>query len=248
MLFRSYSNASNLTITFYGDGNGAAANVTLNSTYQNVQTITMTTRGGGYTFANVRLSGGGSSSRTGSQLANARAIMSPFGGHGSDPVYELGASTIMINLKINRDEDGILSPVNDFRQIGIIKDPYVYGTTTVSTNTVVSQILTLTTGGSGPEFQTDEFVYQGSAPENATFGGRVFSWDSTTGVLKLTEYFGEPVTANLFGRESGALRFVSDITLPDLKPRSGQVIYIDNIEPVERSSNQSENITIVIKF
>lgn len=237
-----YSNSSNLVINFYGDGRGAAANVTLNTTYQNVETITMTTRGGGYTFANVTISGGGGSG------ANLRAIMSPFGGHGSDPVYELGASTVMINIKINRDEDGILSPTNDFRQIAIIKDPYIHGTTNAATNTVISQVITLLTGGSGPEFQTDEFVYQGTSNNSATFGGRVFKWDSTTGTLMLTEYFGEPTAANLFGESSGALRFVTDITNPDLAQRSGQVIYIDNIQPVTRSSSQSENITIVIRY
>jgi hypothetical protein len=64
----------------------------------------------------------------------------------------------------------------------------------------------------------------------------------------LTEYTGTPTTTNLFGANSGALKFVVDVDNPELKKRSGQVIYMDNIEPITRSEDQIENIKIAIKF
>jgi len=49
--------------------------------------------------------------------------LSPFGGHGSNPVSELGASQILLKSTLVGTENGLLSAVNDFRQVGIIKNP-----------------------------------------------------------------------------------------------------------------------------
>ena len=53
----------------------------------------------------------------------ARPIMSPFGGHGSDPVKELGASSLMIVKSYSQTEKGKVSTENEFRQVGIIVNP-----------------------------------------------------------------------------------------------------------------------------
>jgi hypothetical protein len=53
----------------------------------------------------------------------ATPIMSPPGGHGSNPVKELGASSIMIVKEYRGDEGGKISTENDFRQFGLLLDP-----------------------------------------------------------------------------------------------------------------------------
>lgn len=50
-------------------------------------------------------------------------IMSPKGGHGSNPVKELGASSFMIVKDFDRTENGIISAENEFRQVAIISNP-----------------------------------------------------------------------------------------------------------------------------
>jgi hypothetical protein len=50
-------------------------------------------------------------------------VMSPPGGHGSNPVKELGCSSLMIVSDFERDEGGDISVENEFRQVGIIKNP-----------------------------------------------------------------------------------------------------------------------------
>jgi hypothetical protein len=37
-------------------------------------------------------------------------------------------------------------------------------------------------------------------------------------------------------------------TLPELHPNSGQLLYIDDIQPITRSSDQIEDFKIVLKF
>ena len=49
--------------------------------------------------------------------------LSPFGGHGSNAITELGASKIVLKTKITGSENGKINPTNDFRQIAIIKNP-----------------------------------------------------------------------------------------------------------------------------
>ena len=42
--------------------------------------------------------------------------------------------------------------------------------------------------------------------------------------------------------------FVNGVANPEIKPRSGDIIYIDNREPIPRSRNQKEDIKIIIEF
>jgi hypothetical protein len=57
------------------------------------------------------------------QAAVLRPIISPISGHGSDPIRELFASRVGISVTYSNTESGYISVANDFRQIGIIKNP-----------------------------------------------------------------------------------------------------------------------------
>jgi hypothetical protein len=52
-----------------------------------------------------------------------RPIISPKGGHGSDPLNELFANKVCISTKFNQSESASITVENDFRQVGILKDP-----------------------------------------------------------------------------------------------------------------------------
>ena len=53
----------------------------------------------------------------------ATPIVSPQGGHGSNPVTELGGNALMIVKKYSGSENGKITSQNEFRQFGIIKNP-----------------------------------------------------------------------------------------------------------------------------
>lgn len=55
--------------------------------------------------------------------ATLQPIISPPGGHGSDPLAELGAKRVCISTKFTNSEGGTIPTQNDFRQVGIIKNP-----------------------------------------------------------------------------------------------------------------------------
>ena len=241
---QDYTDNTRLWITITGDGAGANAFAQTNAMTNTISAIVIDRPGAGYTYANVQVY----DDSTMGLGASLRAIISPPGGHGSDPMRELGGSNLMINMRLRYDEEGKLPVTNDFRQVSLIKDPYVYGTTNVKTNTAFSQLTTLTLSGVGDDnFVEDELVYQGLFP-NTTFTGTVVAWNGSN-QLKLSNTAGSVTAASLVGLVSGATGTVSiPITIPEVSPYSGQLLYIDNIKPIIRSSDQIEDFKIVLKF
>ena len=50
-------------------------------------------------------------------------IIGPDGGHGSNPAKELGGNFVMMDVKLQQTETFDFSVVNDFRQVGIVRNP-----------------------------------------------------------------------------------------------------------------------------
>lgn len=239
----NYTNANNITITITGDGRDADAIAQVNTASNTISNIIITNPGQGYTYATVTITDSGAGSN-----AAARAMISPPGGHGSDPLRELGGSFLILNPRISGTENDIISVDNDYRQLSIMKDPFLYGTNKVASNTVLSQLTVLSLNGVSNEYIKDEIVYQGASPNQASFKGRVVAWDSANSIIKLSNVEGTATTDLLTGQDSGASRFVDSVTNPGLQPLSGQLIYIDNIVPIQRDADQIEDFKIVLKF
>ena len=107
---------------------------------------------------------------------------------------------------------------------------------------------TITTTGSG-KFIQDEFVYQGPSLGQSTYSARVLDWDEATGIAKVVNITGTvPIAASLTGATSSTTRFVVSVDDKDLQTHSGQLLYIDNIEPITRAADQTENYRIILKF
>jgi hypothetical protein len=234
--------ANDVTVSITGDGQYANAYATLNTTSKTVQSIVIDNLGYGYTYATISLISGVGLGAT------ATAVISPPGGHGSDPVTELGGSYLIFNVQFRDSESGILTTHNDYRQIALIEDPYLYGTTNVCSSITVSQLTTLALNGTSVEYIEDEWVYQGSSLAAATFKGQVTEWDSPNNIIRLSQTQGTPTKDLLTGANTTAGRFISSITNPALQPRSGKLLYTDNISPIQRANDQAEDYKIVLNF
>jgi hypothetical protein len=228
------------TVSITGDGAGASATLTTNTVSGAVTNVTIVSKGSGYTFANAAISG------TGAGAALSISI-GPKGGHGSDAVSELGAKTLLINVRLRADEGGTIPTTNDFRQIALIADPLSYAGNAFS-GTTFSQTTKLSVTGSGANFAQDEFAFQGTTFDTATFVGEIIEFDTANGIVKLAETRGTPTAAPLVGAVTAASRYVTGVTNPDLTRNSGKIIYIDDISPVARNPSQTEDIKLIISF
>jgi hypothetical protein len=239
----NYSNANAISIAITGDGTSTAnAYATINVSTNTISAIVVDDVGRDYTYATATVTAGVGSG------AVLRPIISPPGGHGSNPETELGASNVMINVRIKGSEGDKLPTTNDFRQIALIQDPYLLSTNTVTSNTVFSQTVKMNVNGSSTNFVEDEIVFQGTSLETATFKATVVKWDAPNLLLELTNVAGNPTTDLLKGVSSRASWYVNTIRFEDFEPNSGQLLYIDNIKPIIRSADQTEDFKIVLKF
>ena len=165
----------------------------------------------------------------------------------------------MIHVELQQDEGGTFSTANDFRFFGIIRNPQIIDSDTTSdtynkpidaTGESYSQTqdLTVTLTTPSTDFNVDEEVYAGSVA-NKTATGKVVEWDSTTNILKLVNTFGSfAVDDSIAGDGSKITATISSINNADLVIYSGDILYIENTNPITRDPNQIEQINVVIKF
>lgn len=236
-----YSNASNITITIRGDGQDAVATANINNVSNSINTITMVTYGTNYSYADITIEGDGTG-------ANVKALIAPPEGHGSDPVAELNGVNLMINPRITGTESDKISIANEIRQLALITNPKVYGTANVLSNSAFSQALTISVSNYGADYYEDEIVYQGTSYLDATFAAQILEWDSANLRIKLINTRGTPTSDILTGSDSGASRVLTSIIkYPDCTFNTGRVIYVENIDPIQRDENQTESFKLIIR-
>ena len=239
---------NNITISprvyISGDGVGAVANANIVS--NTIVSINLTSFGSNYTRANVFVYGSGSNFA-------GRVIIPPKDGHAYNPAKELNANNVMVAVRIgtlDSTEGGLISSNTSFRQFGLLRNPYKYGQSvaanTSTANSVISQTTNLTVVA-GSSYYINEFVYQGASVANSTFSGYLQEESSNT--LKLTRVKGVPIIGSpVIGQTSSTSRSLVSKNDPEFQPYTGEILYIENIEKVDRADGQAENIKFVVKF
>lgn len=179
-----YNNGTYDNVAIAGDGFGGRVSLVVDG--GKVISATVTSGGTGYTFGKVsvdNISGIGTGSG-----AVIDVIIPPPGGHGKDPVVELGAYRVMVNAKLSYAEGSGDFPVdNDYRRVGLVVNPLRYGTAELLDDITVGATRAVIFS---PTFQgnfiADETIQQTRiiGGQSVTARGRVVSWNSTTKVLK----------------------------------------------------------------
>lgn len=186
--------------------------------------------------------------------ANAYPIISPVGGHGVDPVDELRAYNIMINVNLVGAEANSFPSNNDFRVIGIIKDPLL-NNGLIANSSVIDQSTRLTVSNVSGDFRADEVITglsTGATGHNVYFANT--NGTRTRGVVRLiretTNGTGNSFLAGetIRGSITGVTALVVSRTNPAMQSHSGAILYTENREKVERTAEQTENIKLVLKF
>ena len=167
-----------------GDGNGAECTVSINNN-SNVESVTISKGGSGYTFGTVDLVAGNVPTGTTSPVFDV--IVPPQGGHGADIYRELGARNALIYSRIENDsENPDFITGNEIARIGLVQNPKAYNTSSNLELDKASATYALKLTGAGyssATFTADSFITQ-TVGLGSTAVGRVVSYDQVTGVLK----------------------------------------------------------------
>lgn len=241
-----------------GDGHGQqlvlTANTTSGAATGSVGGVTVVNSGNSFTTATMTVSTQpGASSPSGAVVT---PIIPPKGGHGYDPVSELGGFFTMINTKLTQSESGAFTTSNDFRKIGLLKDPNTNGgyvryssdtadqakvVTFSANNEVITGDITITQAASG----ATAYVVDVNAAASTM---RVI--DTTNGISDTNGYDGKPGSLQTSqAATSGTLSFtVGAVANGAMSIGSGEIIYIENRAPVARAADQTEDIKLIIEF
>ena len=259
-------------IAIKGDGSGGICSVTVSG--GSVTAVTVTTRGTGYTFATVSNAQIVSAGATGLSGAELDVIIAPKGGHGANAQEELGGFFVMLNTSLEGTESantGDFSAVNDFRKIALLRDPTKSASAVTSNTARLTKAIAISASPTPGTFQVDEEINQ------ATTGavGKVVEYDATTRILYYiqTRHNDAGVDSNgnqtafsggnvITGQSSGAtgtpensltatvnnVAFEQGYSSPEIDHDSGDVLYVENRTPIQRATDQTENIKLVIEF
>jgi|APSaa5957512535_1039671.scaffolds.fasta_scaffold17700_3 hypothetical protein len=231
-------------VLFDGDGSGASAYSNVSS--GQVTDVTMIAQGTNYSFGSVTIT---ANSSHGSGAA-ASVYTSQWGGHGKDPVLELGGYNVMLNVRLTGTESNTFIVNNDFRVIGLMKDPLLESSGLEANGSVYDMTTKLTLTSISGTYTFDEVLDGGTSSATA----RVVAFANTngagtTGVLSVTGVNAAfTATETVTGNTSSVTATVSSIASRGLKDYHGEVLYIENRPPVSRASDQIEDIKIITKF
>ena len=187
--------------------------------------------------------------------------LSPVNGHGANALEELGGNYVIVNSRLEFGEgtDGGISDFptdNDFRQIGLIKNPVKSDGNTISddaTMTATNQI-TVTNASS---LIVDDVITNAASDIATTAKARIVSKTSNTlRILPVVNGGGEYVN---FANGDNIFKDGSDTTVdvasggvssahPEMSRFTGQILYVENRGAVSRAADQIEDIKLIIEM
>ena len=237
-------------VTVLGDGNQEFLAYANNVAGGQIRTIDVIEAGNNYSYANVVITGAGGAGSG----AVANAYIAPYGGHGSHPARELGATQVILSTQLSGNVSNTFVTNNDFRILGLVSNPILRSSGTVATGTQYDQSYILTLTSVSGDFQADEIVVS-----NRNGTGRVIRFANsnaarTAGDLLLQSVRPNPngnfflATETITGNVTSVTATIASVTEQALVPYTGEILYRENRTPVTRSADQTEDVKLVIKF
>jgi len=258
-----YNNGSgtsfDLDVNVEGDGSGAVATLTFSSGALSSVTFKDTSSyGSGYKRASFPTLSSALSGLTAGTGATLKAVISPIEGHGANPVDELGGNYVVVNSRLEfGDGSGDFPTDNDFRQIGLVKNPVAGGSIASATTLTATRKLTV---DDGTNISVDDVIRDvaSSSEDASTAVARVIS--KTGNVLKvqtIANSGGEFVNfvnddevfiGTASSKDTDVASAGVDSTHPEVERFTGHMLYLENRGPVSRAADQIEDIKLIIEM
>jgi hypothetical protein len=236
-----------VSVVITGDGKDATATAVISG--EVITDILVTNAGSNYTYANVAIS---TSIGFGAIL---ECSTSPVGGHGFDPISELGCNHVMLSVEFNGSEGDVIPTDIDYHQVGLIVNPTTktldeqYSNYIPASDSIYKTTTDFIVAPGFGSFTNDEIVYQGLDLATASFFGRVLSFDPATNVVRLLNMTGTPtINSPLKGDTSTTTRTILSYSEPDFSIFSGYISHIENRSGVTRSADGIEQYKFVLGY
>ena len=254
----------------YAINGGSRAKCSVTVSGGQVTAVSVTSAGSGYTFGTISNANIVSAGATGLSGAELDVIIPPKGGHGANALEELGGFFVMLNTSLEGTEasnTGDFSTANDFRKIALLRDPTKNASAVTGNTARLTKAVVFAASPAPGTFTVDEEINQASTGAV----GKVVEYDSTNRILyyiqtrhgdagidvngDLIQFTGANVITGQSSSATGTpdtsvtgADFSSGYSNPEIDHDTGDILYVENRTPLQRASDQTENIKLVIEF
>lgn len=214
------------------------------------------------------------------ETAALEPVIGPRGGHGSSRANggegmerEFNTKRVMANIRLAYNEgEGDFPVDNDFRRIGILKDPASVATPTGAIEETLTNVkkIGLTNGGGLNPYVVDETITQTLTTGGEAIG-TVISWERIDANTGYVSYYQSPTQHKSQGKvrdfEDSTVvgvqavtstnggnglvdgsQFTNGLSGSEFIADTGDVIYLENRRLITRAPDQIEDIKLVIEF
>ena len=217
------------------------ARCVMNVSSNTINYISVLEYGSFVSWANVSIE----TSAEGGSGANVYAIVPPPGGHGSNVENELNVQGLAISFTFSNNENSNVGTDILYNKIGVIKDPYSLEANnskgSVYTDINIDQRLVANVSPS-VTFNVGEEITGDTSGARATV---LFSNSTVVHLVGDQNFSNNETVSNSTSNSVTTIEISSkaDVYYKDLIP-----LYIQNINNVNRSANQSEKYKLIIKL
>lgn len=238
------------SVSINGDGSGAEAVLTIDPDDGSITGITITNQGTGYTYAEITIVG---EEGSGAELIS---VVSPRAGHGANAQKELFATNLGFSVNLTNDNADLFLN-NDFRQIGVIKNPLIPVTglnfqDSTGTCCYVIQVL------DPANYDLDDLILTDSGGIFIVVQKVDADDDGTVDSIYLLPIVPIITSSSILTNATKTIpglvintdvpEEIDPVALPEVNNKTGEIIYLDNREFIVRQSDQVEKIRAVLKF
>lgn len=230
------------SVAIVGDGSGAEAIIEIDPDDGTILSITITNRGTGYTFADVTIDG---VEGVGAEIV---AVISPRAGHGANAQKELFATNVGFSVNLTNDSADLFLN-NDFRQIGVMKNPLIFDTNNNFQESTGTCCFIVTTS-SPASYDMDDVITTDSGGKFIVVQKVDSNNDGSIESIYLLPIIPIITSSSVLSNSTQSLTglTINSIIEPELDNKTGEIIYLDNREFIVRQQDQVEKIRAILKF
>ena len=193
------------------------------------------------------------------------------GGHGCDPVFELGGFYVGINVQISGTVDTEIANTQDFRQISLIRNPLISGVIPVDPPSAINTLKYIQYDSTWDDkalplaqlVQQDDYVLENSS---SGFKGYIVNIDIAADKRRIYYFQNDltgyvtPTAADMVIKTGGQIQddyplAANNLSSSPINPPpenfnsgSGEMLFLENRDPIQRSTSQIEDVKLIIEF
>ena len=194
-----------------------------------------------------------------------RAVVSPTGGHGSNPVNEMSMSRLSVITNFSGDHP-LIPNSNYYTKVALVKNP-IFADSTKPPQFDNRAIITVANDKTAIAVVGNDAIQEvalsgGSGTESETVVGRIHSavYDGTNTKIYLVDVSGDfqniYQTGNIYIRDtSGDLsppitinNASTDVVYGNYSPYTGEILHFVDFDPIQRQLDRKEKIKFIFDF